>query len=85
MNHDNRNQVRVPRRLWDELMLALDQSLLRIEALDPDASIVTKQVYEFGQRVLTEARRRDARGANRLRSQLPRSHGRGGGWQDLGH
>ena len=59
MNHDNRKQVRIPQRMWDEMMMALDQALLRIEALDPDASIVTKQVYEFGQRVLTEARGRE--------------------------
>lgn len=56
MAHDNRNQIRVPRRLWDELMLALDQSLARIEMLDPDPALVTKQVYEFGQRVLAEAK-----------------------------
>lgn len=59
MAHDNRNQIRVPRRLWDEMMLALDQSLARIETLDPDPAIVTEQVYEFGQRVLAEARRRE--------------------------
>lgn len=61
MAHENRNQVRVPRRLWDEMMLALDQALYRIEALDPDSAVVTKQVHEFGQRVLTEARRRRER------------------------
>lgn len=59
MSHENRNQVRVPHRLWDEMMLALDQAIGRIEVLDPDPAIVTKQVYEFGQRVLTEARRRE--------------------------
>lgn len=59
MAHDNRSQVRVPRRLWDEMMLALHQSLGRIEALDPDPAIVTRQIHEFGQRVLTEARRRE--------------------------
>ncbi|MEW6169630.1 MAG: hypothetical protein AB1651_18350 [Pseudomonadota bacterium] len=59
MSHDNRSQVRVPRRLWDEMMLALDQALGRIEALDPDQAIVTRQIHEFGQRVLSEARRRD--------------------------
>ena len=59
MNHDNRSQVRIPRRLWDEMILALDQSLSRIERADPDPSIVTRQVYDFGQRVLLEARRRD--------------------------
>lgn len=58
MSHDNRNQVRVPRRLWDEMMLALDQALGRIEVLDPDPAIVTRQIHEFGQRVLREARRR---------------------------
>ena len=57
-NHPNRSQVRVPRRLWDEMMLALDQALARIEILDPDPGIVTRQVYEFGQRVLAEARKR---------------------------
>jgi len=59
MSHDNRSQVRVPRRLWDEMMLALDQSLACIEALDPDPAIVTRQVHDFGQRVLTEAPRRE--------------------------
>lgn len=58
MAHDNRSQVRVPRRLWDEMMLALDQALQRIEALDGEPSIVTQQVHGFGQRVLSEARRR---------------------------
>lgn len=60
MSHDNRSQVRVPRRLWDEMMLALDQTLARIEAMDPDPAIVTRQIHDFGQRVLTEARRRDS-------------------------
>ena len=59
MNHDNRAQVRVPRRLWDEMMMALDQTLARIEMLDPDPAVVTRQIRDFGQRVLTEARRRD--------------------------
>jgi len=59
MPHNNRSQVRVPRRLWDEMMLALDQSLARIEVLsEGDPAVVTRQVYEFGQRVLAEARRR---------------------------
>lgn len=57
-NHPNRSQVRVPRRLWDEMMLALDQALARIEILDQDPAVVTRQVYEFGQRVLAEARKR---------------------------
>lgn len=59
MSHENRSQVRVPRRLWDEMILALDQSLARIEMLEPDPAIITRQVHEFGQRVLSEARRRD--------------------------
>jgi hypothetical protein len=59
MSHDTRAQVRVPRRLWDEMMLALDQALGRIEVLDPDPAIVTRQIHEFGQRVLREARRRE--------------------------
>lgn len=58
MSHENRKQVRVPQRLWDEMMLALDQALARIELMDPDPPVVTRQVYEFGQRVLSEARRR---------------------------
>lgn len=58
MGHNNRKQVRVPQRLWDEMMLALDQALARIEALDSDPAVVTRQVREFGQRVLSEARRR---------------------------
>ena len=58
MSHDNRAQVRVPRRLWDEMMLALDQALGRIEILDPDPAVVTRQIHSFGQRVLAEARRR---------------------------
>lgn len=63
MPHANRSQVRVPRRLWDEMMLALDQALGRIEILDPDPAIVTRQIHEFGQRVLAEARRRERQGA----------------------
>ncbi|MGH8519865.1 MAG: hypothetical protein ACREU9_00165 [Gammaproteobacteria bacterium] len=59
MSHVNRPQVRIPRRLWDEMMLALDQALARIEALDPDPAIVTRQIFEFGRRVLSEARRRE--------------------------
>lgn len=47
-------------------MLALDQSLARIEALAAEQSvadgeppgIVTRQVHDFGRRVLAEARRR---------------------------
>lgn len=65
MANENRRQVRVPRRLWDEMMLALDQSLTRIETLAADTafageppSVVTRQIHDFGQRVLTEARRR---------------------------
>lgn len=61
MSHENRKQVRVPQRLWDEMMLALDQALGRIEMLDPDPAIVTRQIHEFGQRVLAEARRREGR------------------------
>ena len=59
MSHPNRAQIRIPRRLWDEMMLALDQALARIEILDPDPAVVTRQIHQFGQRVLTEARRRD--------------------------
>ena len=57
-NHDNRKQVRISARLWDDMCLALDQALGRIEALDPDPAIVTRQVHDFGQRTLSEARRR---------------------------
>ena len=57
-NHPNRRQIRMPARLADELMLALDQALGLIEILDQDHGIVTRQVYEFGQRVLAEARKR---------------------------
>ncbi|HEX7129117.1 MAG TPA: hypothetical protein VF217_03495 [Rhodanobacteraceae bacterium] len=59
MSHDNRSQVRIPRRLWDEMQMALYQALGRIEILAPDPAIVTRQIHEFGQRVLREARRRD--------------------------
>lgn len=59
MGHDNRSQVHVPRRLWDEMMLALGQALGRIQTLDPDPAVVTRQIYEYGQRVLGEARRRE--------------------------
>lgn len=62
MTHDNRAQIRVPRRLWDEMMLALDQALARIEVLDADPAIVTRQIHDFGDRVLREARRRDKKG-----------------------
>ena len=57
-NHPNRRQVRMPARLVDELMLALDQALARIEILDPDPAVVTRQVYDYGGRVLAEARKR---------------------------
>jgi hypothetical protein len=57
MPHENRKQVRIPQRLWDEMMLALDQALGRMQAIDTDP-VVTRQVYEFGVRVLREARRR---------------------------
>jgi len=57
-NHPNRRQVRMPARLADELMLALDQCLRQIEQIAPDPGIVTRQVYEFGGRVLAEARKR---------------------------
>lgn len=66
MPHDNRAQVRVPRRLWDEMMLALDQALGQVEKLSAEAGngeppgVVTRQVHQFGQRVLNEARRREA-------------------------
>ncbi|MGH9706119.1 MAG: hypothetical protein ACRD5R_05125 [Candidatus Acidiferrales bacterium] len=58
MSHDSRAQVLIPRHLLDEIMLALDQALGRIEMLDCDPTIVTSQIHEFGQRVLREARRR---------------------------
>lgn len=58
MSHDNRNQIRIPARLWDDMCLALDQALARIQMLDTDPAIVTRQVYEFGERTLKEARRR---------------------------
>lgn len=57
-NHPNRRQVRMPARLADELMLALDQCLRQIEQLAPDPGIVTRQVYDYGGRVLAEARKR---------------------------
>lgn len=62
MPSDNRKQVRVPARLWDEMQMALDQALGRIESLNAEIGgepdIVTRQVYDFGQRTLREARRR---------------------------
>lgn len=58
MPSDNRKQVRMPRRLADDLMLALDQCLRQLEQLDPDPGIVTRQVHDHGDRVLREARRR---------------------------
>lgn len=57
-NHPNRRQVRMPARLADELMLALDQCLRQIEQLDPDPGIVTRQIRSYGDRVLAEARKR---------------------------
>lgn len=57
MSHDNRKQVRIPVRLWDDMCIALDQSLARLQILDSDPAIVTRQVYDFGQRVLQEARK----------------------------
>lgn len=60
MPHPNRDQVRLPRRLWDDLLLALDQALGQLQAIDTDPGIVTKQVHAFGERVLKEAREREA-------------------------
>lgn len=56
-NHPNRRQVRLPARLVDELMLALDQALRQLEQ-HHDPGIVTRQVYDYGGRVLAEARKR---------------------------
>lgn len=58
MPSENRKQIRMPARLADDLMLALDQALQRIESLDPEPGIVTRQVHNFGERTLREARRR---------------------------
>lgn len=62
MPSENRKQVRIPARLWDEMQMALDQALARIESLNAEIGgepdIVTRQVHEFGQRTLREARRR---------------------------
>ena len=52
----NRRQVRMPARLADELLLALDQCLRQMEYLEPDPGIVTRQIYDHGSRVLSEAR-----------------------------
>lgn len=70
MPHD---QIRVPRRLWEEMMLALYQALGQIEVLaaleqvcEPNEGgpgVVTRQIHEFGQRVLVEARHRERKGA----------------------
>lgn len=57
MAHDDSSNIQVPRQLWHDVLLALDQALGRIEALDPDPAIVTRQIYDLGQRVLVEARR----------------------------
>lgn len=56
-NHPNRRQVRLPARLVDELMLALDKALRQLEQ-HPDPGIVTQQVRRYGDRVLAEARKR---------------------------
>lgn len=56
-NHPNRRQVRLPARLVDELMLALDQALRQLEQ-HPDPGIVTRQIRSYGDRVLAEARKR---------------------------
>ena len=58
MPSENRKQIRMPARLADDLMLALEQALQRIESLDPEPGIVTRQVHNFGERTLREARRR---------------------------
>lgn len=53
-----RSDVReVPRALWEDMNLALDQALARIEVLETDPGVVTRRVYEFGQQVLARARR----------------------------
>jgi len=56
MPHPNRDQVRIPRRLWDDMLTALDQTLGRLQAIDTDPGIITRQVHSFGERVLSEAR-----------------------------
>lgn len=57
-NHPNRKQIRMPARLADELLLALDQCLRQLEQIAPDPGLVTRQVYDYGGRVLVEARKR---------------------------
>lgn len=62
-NPPNRKQIWMPARLADELLLALDQCLRQLEQIAPDPGIVTRQVYDYGDRVLSEAR-------NQLQAQL---------------
>jgi len=57
-NHLNRRQVRIPARLLEDLMLALDRALTCIDVLAPDPGVFTRQIHESGQRVLAEARKR---------------------------
>jgi hypothetical protein len=61
MPHPNRDQVRIPRRLWNDMLTALDQALGQLQAIDTDPGIVTRQVHAFGARVLREARERAER------------------------
>jgi hypothetical protein len=57
VSHTNRKPSRLPHRLVDELMLALDQALGHLEQT-PDRGIAVQQAIAFGRRVLSEARRR---------------------------
>lgn len=45
----------IPRRLWDDMQTALDQALARIEMLDTDPAVVTRQILDFGHRALQSA------------------------------
>jgi hypothetical protein len=57
MPHENRKQVRVPQRLWDEMMIAIESCLELVEAAAP-ATERQRQVAGFARRVVDEARRR---------------------------
>lgn len=60
MGHPNRAQVRVPRRLLDELLLALAACVEQMEAWDrmEDRTEDTRRARDFARRTLAEARRR---------------------------
>lgn len=62
MTHHNRSQIRLPRRVVDELCTALESCLAEMARWNEmeDNSEATRQALEFGRRTLSFARKRVA-------------------------